>query len=115
DVAFFTARDDNSIGESISGSMLPATVANPALSLYNVNANTVIQNLEIRRAMKAIDDYSPYVTHTIASSRLAKCDQGLGVYYTTNTLDKLVMFEVTVQTYNYGFGSFSNPYGTISG
>ncbi|HYV26896.1 MAG TPA: hypothetical protein VFA77_05155, partial [Candidatus Eisenbacteria bacterium] len=36
DLAFFTARDDDSIGEPIPGSPITGNAANPALNIYNV-------------------------------------------------------------------------------
>lgn len=103
--AYLVSRDDKSVGEDTSTGSLSGYYANPALSLYSVNNGTTVKRLQIRSASKAIDIYSPG-TQTVRDSQFMKCPQGIGAYYTTVNVTDNVMFEVTTQTYSYGFSTF---------
>lgn len=105
--AYFVAATDNSVGETLTTGAPVGTFANPALNLYYANSGTTLSNLDIRNATKAIQDYSPYVTHTIQNCRLVDCDTGVWGYYTGLYLQNLTTCNVPTLTYDNGGASFS--------
>lgn len=80
----FTAVHDNSIGRIISGATQSGRYGSPPyLNMYYVTSGATLSNMKFRFAKRAIDDYSPYATHTPQNSTMIACDAGIGAYYTS--------------------------------
>lgn len=104
--AILTSFDDYTAGEMLPGGTPVGYYAATALHLYNVSgqygANAVLENLDIRHARTAIDDYSSGRTHIIRNCRWYVCQTGLNAYYTTVTLSNLVACAVPTLHTNSG-------------
>jgi hypothetical protein len=89
----FTAKDDNSIGESISGSTGTPVgyYANPALRFIAVSPT--VANVRIAYAAQAIWSSSGTAT-TISNSQILSCQNGLQIANGTGTLRNVLMANV---------------------
>jgi hypothetical protein len=101
-----TAVHDNTVGQVISASPQSGRYGSPPyLNLYYVN-NGTLNNMEFRFAKRAIDDYSPYMTHSLNYSKLYACDTGVAAYYTTWNLYAVNFCHVPTPWYDYGSSTF---------
>jgi hypothetical protein len=95
-----TAKDDNSAGESISGSSgNPSTnyYANPALSLYGFTSDPAVANLRIAYAQQGIYVYGLRVT--VSDAQFVNCQNGVRLTGTSLHL-RNVLFANTKTNFN---------------
>ncbi|MBI2927416.1 MAG: hypothetical protein HYY24_17100 [Verrucomicrobia bacterium] len=102
--AILTAKDDNSAGETISGSTgNPTTTyyANPAL--YFDGSSSDVKYVRVAHAQKGLK-YNFFGTHSVQHAQFVRCERPLLPYYAT-----LNARNVLVHNANTVFDSSSNP------
>ncbi|MCF7668581.1 MAG: hypothetical protein K9N48_02270 [Verrucomicrobia bacterium] len=116
--AILTAWDDDTVGTTITGyDDYDEYCASMALHLYNADEYTTLEGLQFRYAQTAIQDYSPYCSHTIKDCDFLACYYGVKAYYTTiifSSYGQTVMCGVNHPTTNMGSAGFSGSYTTLA-
>jgi hypothetical protein len=111
----FTAKDDNSVGEIISGSTGNPTnyYANPALSLSVPSFAPTIANFRIAYAKQAM--YLVSVSPLIANGQIVNCQNGISVAGGGGTLENVLFANVLTNFNILGGASFTAQNVTFSG
>jgi len=95
--AIFTAMDDDSVGEPISGSTgVPSGIyASWALVYYNPPFSTLLQNLEFKYAFYAVNMESGN-SNVLRNIQFVNDSVPFYSYYCTNDLQNILMYNVSV-------------------
>ncbi len=112
----FTAKDDNSVGDSISGSTGSPTnyYANPALN-FNSGAPTYsVSNFRIAWASQAIS-VGTFTTTSLYHGQLVNCLNGITFSYGTMNVRNLLFANVQTNFNNLDANNFSVQNSTFSG
>jgi hypothetical protein len=109
-----TARDDNSVGESISGSTGNPTnyYANPALN-FNTTPTFIISHFRIAWAAEAIGDYDSQLN--FYDGQLVNCQVGISSIYSDINLRNLLFGNVQTNFTGPVYGNIDIQNSTFAG
>lgn len=110
----YTARDDNSVGDSITNLTPSGYYANPALNLNAATINSSIANVRFAYANQAISLYN--VTPVIANSQFIRCQNGITFSYCAPITFENDLFANVVNSFdNIASGVMNAQNTTFSG
>ena len=108
--AYFTSKDDDSIGDTILGSTASPTLrANPAIWVYYTPSSSALSNLRIKWAKTGMKyDVGAESVHTLSDSKFEQCTTGVSYFGGTAglTLVGVTYCAVTTPTTGTGISGF---------
>jgi len=111
-----TGKDDNTVGEAISGSSGSPTTAgygNYGIVIDNTtNASTSWSNLRFSHLRTAFH-VSRQATHTLSHAQILKCDRGILVYASSDVSARNVLIDQVTHAFDHGSGTARGEHLTV--